>query len=66
MSDSFTILLPLIGSLDAVSSNLLLPVRSPTFGSDPNKENASCDQQIVSAIHLKFKKYNILSLYEKI
>jgi hypothetical protein len=53
MSDSFTILLLLIASLDAVSSHFLWPVRLPTFGLDPNKEIASCDQKIVSAIHLK-------------
>ena len=66
MSDSFTILLPLIASPDAVSSHFLLPVRLPTFGLDPNKEILSCDQQIVSAIHMKLKKCNILLSYEKI
>jgi hypothetical protein len=55
MSDSFTVLLLLIASLDAVSSHFILPFRLPTFGLDPNKEIASCDQKIVSAIHLKLK-----------
>jgi hypothetical protein len=66
MSDSFTVLLPLIASIDAVSSHFLLPVRLPNFGLDPNKEILSCDQKIVSAIHPKLKIYNILYPYENI
>jgi hypothetical protein len=61
MSDSFTVLLMLIASLDAVSSHFLLPVRLPTFGLDPNKGIASCNQKIVSAIHLKLKKCKVLT-----
>jgi hypothetical protein len=38
MADSCTVLLPLIASFDTVSSHFVLPVRSSTFGLDPNKK----------------------------